>query len=150
MPITQEEEEEFERNQYTLNQVKTNLDAILQQREVIEAASMDIQRAITSLEGLMDVKKDSELMIPLGGESFIAAKSTDVKNVVVGIGSGIYVEKPVKDALEVLSKRAENLSEHSQRILTNISELELKAQELNARNQEIFQKSQDAGIEGIE
>ena len=58
MPITQEEEEEFERNQYTLNQVKTNLDAILQQREVIEAASMDIQRAITSLEGLVDVKKD--------------------------------------------------------------------------------------------
>ena len=70
-------------------------------------------------------------MVPVGASSFITVKVTGNKNVVVGIGSNISVEKTTEDAIgymeaniaeisEALKKSADMLNE-SQQALTNLS-----------------------------
>ena len=143
MPITKEEEEEFEKNSYILNQLKSNLEALMQQREMFSAAHMDVQKAFESLENLEGQKGKPELMVPIGGDCFINAKSEDVKKVVVGIGGNIFIEKPVSEAKEVLENRLKMINENAQRIGSNIQEMELKAQTMSQRNQEIYAKAQE-------
>jgi prefoldin alpha subunit len=145
MPITKEEEEEFERNSYILNQLKSNLEALAQQREMFSTAYTDVQKAFDSLENLEEQKGESELMVPIGGDCFINARSEEVDKVVVGIGGNIFVEKSIPDAKAILEKRIKLFNESAQKIMGNIQDLELKAQQLSQRNQEIYTKAQQQG-----
>jgi prefoldin alpha subunit len=142
MPITKEEEEEFEKNSYILNQIKSNLDALFQQRDMFSAAFIEVEKAYQSLENLEGEKGKPELMVPIGGDCFINAKSDSVDKVVVGIGSNIFVEKPISEAKEVLEKRMKIINENAQKIAQNIQEMEMKANQLSQRNQEIYTKAQ--------
>ncbi len=143
MPITKEEEEEFERNSYILNQLKSNLDALHQQKEMFSAAFMDVQKASESLENLEGQKKEPEMLVPIGGDCFINAKSDKVDKVVVGVGGNIFIEKSISDAKEIMENRMKMINENAQKIASNIQDMELKAQTLNQRNQEIYAKTQD-------
>ena len=143
MPVTKEEEEEFEKNSYILNQIKSNLDALFQQKDMFSAAFIEVEKAYQSLENLEGEKGKPELMVPIGGDCFINAKTDGVEKVVVGIGSNIFVEKPVSEAMEVLENRMKIINENSQKITQNIQELEMKANSLNQRNQEIYAKAQE-------
>lgn len=143
MPITKEEEEEFEKNSYILNQMKTNLDALYQQKEMFSAAFIEVEKAYQSLENLEGEKGKPELMLPIGGDCFINAKSDSVDKVVVGIGGNIFVEKPISEAKEVLEKRMKIINENAQKISQNIQEMEMKANQLSQRNQEIYTKAQE-------
>lgn len=143
MPVTREEEEEFEKNSYILNQIKSNLDALYQQREMFSAAFIEVEKAYQSLENLEEEKGKPEIMVPIGGDCFINAKTEGIETVVVGIGSNIFVEKPVSEAKDVLEKRMKMVNENAQKIAQNIQELEMKANELQQRNQEIYNKAQE-------
>jgi len=142
MPVTREEEEEFEKNNYMLNQIKSNLEALEKQREMFSAAYVDVEKAFQSLEGLGAEKKAPVMLVPIGGDCFVNAKSVDVDKVVVGIGGDIFVEKSVPEAKEVLDTRLKMINENAQKITANLQELETKAQQLNQRNQEIYEKAQ--------
>ena len=110
---------------------------------MFSAAYQDVQKAFESLENLETQKGKPELMVPIGGDCFINAKSEDVKKVVVGIGGNIFIEKPVSEAKEVLESRIKMINENTQRLASNIQEMELKASTLSQRNQEIYARAQD-------
>ena len=143
MPITKEEEEEFEKNSYILNQIKSNLDALMRQKDMFSAAFIEVEKAQQSLENLETEKGKQEIMVPIGGDCFIPAKADAVDKVMVGIGGNIFVEKPVSEAKEVLDKRLKMINENAQSISQNIQELEMKANQLSQRNQELYNKAQE-------
>jgi len=110
---------------------------------MFSAAFIEVEKAYQSLENLEGEKGTPEIMVPIGGDCFINAKTDNIKTVVVGIGSNIFVEKPVADAMEVLEKRMKIINENAQKIAQNIQELEMKANQLNQRNQEIYAHAQE-------
>jgi len=61
MPVTREEEEEFEKNNYMLNQIKSNLEALEKQREMfscfVNAKSVDVDKVVVGIGGDIFVEK---------------------------------------------------------------------------------------------
>jgi len=62
-----------------------------------------------TLEGLEKEKENSELLVPIGGNSYIRAKLENPDKIVVGMGAGVSVEKTLQEAKEIVKKRLENL-----------------------------------------
>ena len=54
-------------------------------------------------------KENTELLVPIGGNSYVKAKITDTNKVIVGLGAGVSVEKSLADAKSTLKERLDEL-----------------------------------------
>jgi prefoldin alpha subunit len=76
---------------------------------MVNAAITDLTYANMTLEGLEKQEKDAELLVPIGGSSYIKAKLETPDKVTVGIGAGVSIEKTLQEAKEIIKKRLEDL-----------------------------------------
>ena len=124
---------------------KERVEALSRQVQVLRVSLDEVTMTAEALKAFKDAKVGDEIMVPVGASSFITVKVTSNRNVVVGIGSNISVEKDIDDAIsymdannaeiaEALKKSAEALNE-AQQALTTIS---------NAVQQEYVNRQQAA------
>lgn len=82
----------------------------LQQRMgMINAALTDLTYANTTLDGIETEKENAELLVPIGGSSYMKVKLASPDKVIVGLGAGISVEKTLTEAKMTLKERLEDL-----------------------------------------
>ena len=124
---------------------KERVEALSRQVQVLRVSLEEVTMSADALKAFKNAKEGDEIMVPVGASSFITVKVTSTRNVVVGIGSNISVEKDIDDAIsymdannaeiaEALKKSAETLNE-AQQALTTIS---------NAVQQEYVNRQQAA------
>ena len=78
----------------------------LQQRmSMLNAAITDLSYANLTLDGVEKEKESAELLVPVGGSSYVKVKLASSDKVIVGIGAGVSVEKPLVEAREMLKER---------------------------------------------
>ncbi|MCJ7712854.1 prefoldin subunit alpha, partial [Candidatus Bathyarchaeota archaeon] len=58
---------------------------------------------------IKDEKDNAELLVPIGGSSYINVKLTNVDKVVVGMGAGVSVEKNLPEAKKIVKDRLSEL-----------------------------------------
>lgn len=82
----------------------------LQQRMgMINAALTDLTYANATLDGIETEKENAELLVPIGGSSYMKVKLASPDKVIVGLGAGISVEKTLTEAKMTLKERLEDL-----------------------------------------
>ncbi len=84
-------------------------DALQQRISMVNAALTDINYANMTLDGMEKEKENSELLIPIGGSSYVKVKLADPNKVIVGMGSGVSVEKTLPEAKAALKERLDEL-----------------------------------------
>lgn len=102
-------EEEFRRLNMELRYLEQTAETLQSRMNMISAAATDLKYAQTTLEGLDAVSEKSELLVPVGGTSYIRAKLDNPDQVIVGMGAGVSVEKTRQEAKEIIKKRLEDL-----------------------------------------
>ncbi|MDO9097008.1 MAG: prefoldin subunit alpha, partial [Candidatus Methanoperedens sp.] len=70
-------------------------ESIAQQINMVKLTIKDVEAALTTITALKDEPAGKETLMPIGFGSFVKATLTDTANVVVGIGSGVSVEKKI-------------------------------------------------------
>jgi prefoldin alpha subunit len=82
----------------------------LQQRiSMVNAAITDLTYANMTLDGIEKEKENAELLVPIGGSSYVKVKLADSNKVIVGIGAGVSVEKNLQEAKTALKERLDEL-----------------------------------------
>jgi len=82
----------------------------LQQRiSLIDAAVMEMQLAQSTIEGLKNESPGSDILVPVGGGSYVRAKVGDNERLIVGIGADVAIEKTPTEAFESFSARIADL-----------------------------------------
>jgi len=82
----------------------------LQQRiSMVNAALTDINYANMTLDGLEKEKENSELLVPIGGSSYVKVKLADPNKVIIGMGAGVSIEKTLPEAKTNLKERLDEL-----------------------------------------
>ncbi|MEM3736743.1 MAG: prefoldin subunit alpha [Candidatus Bathyarchaeia archaeon] len=76
---------------------------------VVDAAAREYRVSELTLAGLKEVGKGSEILVPIGGGSYLKASIADVENVVTGIGAGVTLEKRLPEAESYVKTRIEEL-----------------------------------------
>ena len=102
-------EEELRRLSVELRFLEQTAEAVQSRINMINAVITDLSYSSMTLEGLEKEKENSELLVPIGGNSYIRAKLENPDKIVVGMGAGVSVEKTLQEAKEIVKKRLENL-----------------------------------------
>jgi prefoldin alpha subunit len=110
---------------------------------MINSAIAELRVSKMTLDGLENEKKGAQLFVPVGGGSYVKAKLETTKNVVVGIGADVAVEKSLKEAkvelearIAELEKTRETLGQQYNQVVGRIQENRSKMEEVSAKMRE--------------
>jgi prefoldin alpha subunit len=103
------EEEELERLSVEMRFFEQTAEALQQRIGMINAAISDLTYADMTLKSMEKERADAELLVPIGGGSYIKAKLASTDKVIVGMGAGISVEKTLPEAKLIVKGRLDDL-----------------------------------------
>jgi prefoldin alpha subunit len=102
-------EEELRKLSVEMRYLEQTADTLQQRISMVNAALTDLTYASMTLEGIEKEKENTELLVPIGGNTYVKAKIADTNKIIVGVGAGVSVEKNLTEAKAVLKERLEEL-----------------------------------------
>ena len=102
-------EEELRRLSVEMRYLEQTAEALQQRISMVNAALTDINYANMTLDGIETEKESSEMLVPIGGSSYVKVKLADPNKVIIGLGAGVSVEKTLPEARATLKERLDEL-----------------------------------------
>jgi prefoldin alpha subunit len=99
------EEEELRKLSVEMRFLEQTAESLQQRISMVNAAITDLTYANMTLDGIEKEKADAELLVPIGGGSYIKVKLAETDKVVVGMGAGVSIEKTLPEAKEIVKER---------------------------------------------
>jgi prefoldin alpha subunit len=135
-------EEEMRQMMATLEYFRTQLESLAEQQQIVQLSREENIRARETLKEYGSSDDGSDILVPVGSNSFVYAKVASNKKVLVGLGRGITAEKSIDDALEIIEGRIGELTETIKKIAERRGVLEAENEKLSQKFQEAYQKLQ--------
>ncbi|NLT38102.1 MAG: prefoldin subunit alpha [Methanomassiliicoccus sp.] len=102
-------EQELRQAMSTLELFRAQLESIAENQQLIQLSLEELGRARETLNQFQNAKEGDELLVPIGGNSFVFAKVATNAKAIVGIGTGISVEKSMDEAIKTMDDRSKEL-----------------------------------------
>jgi prefoldin alpha subunit len=135
-------EEELQKHMEMIEYYKEQLRLLELQFSYLQSAIADQTKAKLTLEKLSKVKKDADVLLPIGGGAFIDATAKNPSKVLFEVGGGVVLEKTADEAAEKIGKRItdlqqteEKISSMAQQLQTGVAEASDKAERLLSNQQ---------------
>jgi len=126
-----------------LEAYRNQLNALLQQHQYLTASHAEHRRARETLESLDRTAADREILIPMGGETFVRGSADGSAAVLIGIGSGIMVEMARPKASELLAERIGTIERARRDLEGQLGTLEERIEALSERIDSLARKRPD-------
>lgn len=97
--------------------------------EVVVAALNDSGIAHSTLNGIKSQKSGSELLVPVGGGSFVHATLNDAEKIIMGVGAGVAIEKGVDESIGELKGRLDELEKVRSSLQDQLTQTAMKIEE---------------------
>lgn len=102
-------EDELRRLSMEMRYLEQTAEVLQQRISMVNAAIADLTYANATLDGIEKEKENAEMLVPIGGSSYVKVKLADPDKVIVSMGSGVSVEKNLADAKVTLKERLDEL-----------------------------------------
>lgn len=129
-------------NMMRLETAKAQLEGLSRQQELIQLAIEEHVKARETVKNLVKSAPGDELMIPVGADSYIFAKASERKDTVIGVGSGVSVQRSAEEAEKILDTRVEELAQAFQKVAEMAAQTEGAILELSDKIQQQYEKVQ--------
>ena len=129
MANVSKEEEELRKLSVEMRFLEQTAETLQQRIGMVNAAMTDLAYASMTLEGMEAEKENAELLVPIGGSSYIKVKLACFDKVVVGMGAGVSIEKTLPEAKAIVKERLEELEKTMQSAQQQFAQI---AQRINA------------------
>ncbi len=102
-------DDELRRLSVEMRYLEQTAEALQQRISMVNAAITDLTYANATLDGIEKEKANIEMLVPIGGSSYVKVKLADSNKVIVGMGAGVSVEKTLAEAKVTLKERLDEL-----------------------------------------
>jgi prefoldin alpha subunit len=138
-------EQEIRQALATLDMYKAQAESLAEQQQIVSFSLEEYSRARETLGKWKDAAEGAELLVPVGGNSFVHAKVANNQNALVGIGSGVTVERSLDEAIKTLETRINELAEASKKLAESLTMLEARSSQLTQVVQAEYERLQSQG-----
>ena len=125
-----------------------NSGRILQSRlDIVTAALSETLTAISTLEGVKGKPGQTETLLPIGSGSFVKSKLADVEKVIIGVGAGVCIEKPIEDSMKDLRLRSSELEKARATVTQQLSQVIGQTEDYRAHLDDLARKKGGGTVE---
>jgi prefoldin alpha subunit len=118
------------------------MNALEMQGSYIQAAINEYTKAKITLENLNKTKNETEMLLPVGGSTYINATAKDTSKVLFDIGAGIVTERKSEDVIKNIDKRIEELQKTQEKLLATMQQLQAEANDISIKAQKLMDEQQ--------
>ena len=137
------EENELRQAITLMDSYKDRVEALNRQVQVLRVSLEEVTMTAEALKAFKNAKEGEEIMVPVGASSYITVKVTSNKNVVVGIGSNVSVEKDVDDAIGYMEANNAEITEAYKKTIEALNKTQQGLADLNAAVQNGYRELQE-------
>ena len=134
-------DESLDKLVYELQILRGMSESIQQRISLVHSALMELNMATSTLEGITNEEDADSMLIPIGGGSYIRGKIDDRKNIIVGVGANVAVEKTVEEAKNDFQSRILELDKVRTSLQTQLDESITKADGLQREIRRLTQRA---------
>jgi len=117
---------------------KSNISLLEQQEEFLKSALDDFMAAKETLKNYSNSENGDDILVPVGGNTFIFAKVSDSKKVLRGVGNELVLEQNMETALERITAHIEEIGDSMQKVSSKVVDLQRKHHALSAEIQKEY------------
>lgn len=125
--------------------LRNQAEALQKNLEMINANLTEFGAVLESLEEIKGQRKENEILVPIGADSFVSARIIDTKKVIVGLGANVAVKKPIQEARKDLETRLKELDGVRGEVSEKLGMLLDRIEELTPRIQGILAGARGEG-----
>ena len=137
------QDEELSRLMMIIEQYKEQLNQIEMQISYLQQAINEYNKAKITVENLEKNEKNSDILMPIGGGTYIDAKAKNTKKILFDIGAGYVVEKKSQDAVEKIEERTQELEKNIKRLQDIKTKTQNEANEVYQKAQTLYQQQNE-------
>lgn len=134
------DDEDFQKSLVQLRVYEGSARALQARLEIVNAALNEFSLASTTLEGVKTQKTDEDALIPVGGGSYVRVKLSDISKIVMGVGAGVAVEKPIEDSVNEIKERIADLDKARTSLQEQLSQALFRIEEGREKLGELVKK----------
>ena len=135
-------DEELAKYLALIEQYKEQMNSLEMQSSYLQATIADYNKAKITLEQLKNTDTGDEILLPIGGRSYINAAGKNTSKVLFDIGGGIVTEKTSDDAIKNIDKQLEDLQKTQEKLITMMQQLQNETTEVSTKAQKIMAEEQ--------
>ncbi len=136
------EEAELQRVVAALETARAQLAALARQDELLRVSLEEYARARETMLRYSEAPVGTQILVPIGADSFLFANVADAERCIVGIGSQVALEDSLEKAIERLDHRIEQLQKVQEDLLKRIGEMEERVNSYAATVQREYERLQ--------
>ena len=118
------DEREIQESVIKMRYIEQQVDLLKKNIDKLTNVMIETMTSINALKEMTRLKADKESKIPLGAGVFVEATLKKQDNVLIEVGEGVIVEKPIKEALEELEKREKEIKENIENFQNSIQQMQ--------------------------
>ena len=131
-------EEELSKYMILIENYKEQLNSLDMQYSYLQAAIADYAKAKMTLEQLSKKDDSAEILLPIGGSTFLNATAKSTSKVLFDIGSGVVTEKTTDDAIKKIDERIDSLQKTQEKLSSMAQQLQTEAAEISDKAQKLM------------
>ena len=121
---------------------------VLQSRlDIVTAALSETLTAISTLEGARGKNSETEALVPIGSGSFVKTKLADVNKIIIGVGAGVCIEKPLEDSMKDLRVRSSELERARTTVTQQLTQILGQTEDYRAQLNDLARKKGGGTVE---
>ncbi len=122
-------EEDVQKKYLELQLLGKRIQAGQQQLEALDEQLQALARTIRELESFKELRQGSEMLSSIAEGLFVKSSLQDNNELIVNVGSGVAVVKPVDKAQHMIRGRMEAGQRHRAALIEELERMMLEAQE---------------------
>lgn len=139
--ITDEEQEKLQRILGELSNYQAAAEAFRQQLSFLAASLSELSMTSKAIKTVKELKPGTDILVPMGSDSFIAAKLGTTEKVITGLGANVAAERSSEDALKVLEARRVELEQALDQAREELGKLEERIEAMRPEADRILEKA---------
>lgn len=131
-------DEELQKYMVMIENYKEQLSQLEMQQQYIQAAIAEYTKAKMTLENLDNADEKTDILLPIGGSTYIDATTKNTSKVLFDIGAGIVTEKNYEDAVKKIDERVKSLEQTQEKFSTMMQQMQNEATEISNKAQKLM------------
>jgi prefoldin alpha subunit len=135
--------EEFQRAAAEYETLRSQMEALAQQNEILSMSLEEYMRAKETMSRFQKGGKGSEILVPVGANSFLFAEIKEPDKAIIGIGSDLTVEESMDEVAKRIEGKIEDINSALKALAERIVETSQKAEEKSEIVRALYAKAQE-------